>query len=68
MAEKGPPPNRAHEPRKLSRAGHKAEIAWPAGAYQVGGWTFPTVETDEGAWIGQYVLQLEPWTTGREPE
>lgn len=59
---------KAAQKRQLFGAGQTAEIAWPAGAYQVSGWTFPTVETDEGAWIDQYVLQLEPWTTGREPE
>lgn len=54
--------------RELFQDGHTAEIEWPAGAYQVSGWTFPTLETDDGAWIDQYVLRLEPWTTGREPD
>jgi hypothetical protein len=51
--------------RKTFGPGYQVEIDWPAGAYQVKGWTFPPVEGDEGC-VDQFVVQLEGWPA--EPE
>ncbi|AGA24744.1 hypothetical protein Sinac_0298 [Singulisphaera acidiphila DSM 18658] len=50
--------------RELFGPWHQVEFAWPAEAYQVNGWTFPTIESDKTGWISQYVLQLEAWAAG----
>lgn len=38
----------------------EVEIDWPAGSYQVSGYTFPVLETDDGQ-VNQLVLQLDAW-------
>lgn len=50
---------------KLFREGYRVEFPWPAGSYQVSGWTLPERESDEGLPVDHYLLHMEPWESGR---